>query len=544
MLVMRFMPDGSLDTTFNGTGALIVGPPGGTATGRAIAVQSDGKILVAGGFGTDLYLRHFTVLRFLPDGSPDLTFNGSGEVISSMGNISDTINAMVLQKDGKIVVAGTAESTTPPGSPHVQTSQFAVARYLPDGQLDPEFNGTGKYIAGGALEFDARAFCVMVQEDGKIVAGGIAHPDAALLRLDSQGRPDPTFNGTGQATYALGSARPSIQSMVLDSAGRIVAAGGFRVEETGGPAFVMEVLPDGSLDPLFRGTGFLTTSLGADSGAFFAAAREKEGTLLTAGAAPMGRSKVALARYQLREDLVLEHPAQTRLTNNSAEPLDFGAVAPGTTFREFTIRNMEGRPLTGLTVTISGESHPGEFAAGAPPVTTLPAGGSTTFMVSFTPSAAPGPHTATLRVRGTADEEHTFTVTLTGHRASPSEVWRYTWFATYDNTGAAADLHDFDADGMVNLMEFALGTHPHQPAPPPITLVKNGIVLEYTYTRPVTSLAELIHQPEFASTPAGPWSAEGITSTVVSDDGVMQSVRVAAPGAAGAGFVRLRVSRR
>ena len=123
-------------------------------------------------------------------------------------------------------------------------------------------------------------------------------------------------------------------------------------------------------------------------------------------------------------------------------------------------------------------------------------------------------------------------------------MWRYTWFASYDNTGTAADLHDFDADGMVNLMEFALGTHPHQPAGPPLTLVKNGTVLEYTYTRPVASLAELIHEPEFASTPAGPWSAEGITSTVVSDDGVMQSVRAAAPASAGAGFVRLRVSRR
>jgi hypothetical protein len=101
-------------------------------------------------------------------------------------------------------------------------------------------------------------------------------------------------------------------------------------------------------------------------------------------------------------------------------------------------------------------------------------------------------------------------------------------------------------------MEFALGTHPHQPAPPPVALVKNGDVLEYTYRRPVDTLTELIHQPEFASTPAGPWSAEGITSTVVSDDGMMQSVRAVVPvpapapggATAGSGFVRLRVSRR
>ena len=78
-------------------------------------------------------------------------------------------------------------------------------------------------------------------------------------------------------------------------------------------------------------------------------------------------------------------------------------------------------------------------------------------------------------------------------------------------------------------MEFALGTNPHQPAPPPQTLVKNGAVLEFTWPQAVASLTEMLIQPEAAASPAGPWSAEGITSTVISDDGLLQTVRAQVP---------------
>lgn len=310
-------------------------------------------------------------------------------------------------------------------------------------------------------------------------------------------------------------------------------------------AFVMRVLPNGLLDPSFHGTGFVTTSFDAPAATIAAVTLEPGGTVLAAGEARSPVGKFALTRYHLTGGFLVEQPEHAALTNNSPEPVDFGTVAVGTRFREFIIRNEEAQPLTGLTVSLSGESHPGEFAIGPPALTTLPPGGTTTFTIAFTPTTTPGLRTATLHVRGHDAEERTFAITLAGRRATPSEVWRYTWFGSYENSGAAADLNDFDHDGVVNLLEYALGTHPHQPAPPPVTLVKNGDVLEYTYTRPVATLTELILQPESAPTPAGPWSAEAITTTVLSNDGVTQTVRAIIPAAAAAsGFVRLRVTRR
>ena len=544
LLLTRFMPDGGMDNTFNGTG-FVMAPAVEWFTAGAVAIQSDGRILVAGGTGPGLYSKHFTVARFLPNGLPDASFNGSGKVVTAMGDVSDEIHAMALQKDGKIVVAGTSESVAPAGSTGTQTSQFAVARYLPNGALDTGFNGSGKFLAGQALEFNAKGLCVAVQNDGKIVVGGKAWPNVALMRLDAQGQPDLTFNGTGQGTYPVG-VRPVISSLLVDGIGRIVAVGGPQEEESTGPALVMQVLPNGQLDTTFRGTGFLTSNLGGTGGVFFAAAREKGGTLLAAGGSPKGRPKVALARFQMAAGVALENPAGTPLTNSSTEVLDFGPVASGTTFRLFTVRNTEAVPLTGLTVSLSGMSNPGEFAVIPPATDTLPVDGSTTFSIAFTPSAAPGPHTATLLARGTAGAEHTFSISLTGRRATPSEVWRYTWFASYENSGTAADLYDFDGDGLENLLEFALGGHPHQTTLPDAGLVRNGEVLEYTYRRSVASLTDVTHQPEFGATPAGPWSAEGITGTVVSDDGVMQTVKavVPVPAERSAGFVRLKVSRR
>src|SRR3954454_3313444 len=155
----RFTADGRLDPTFSGDG--IQGDVGGSA----IALQPDGKIVVA---GTDNAASHsrWTVTRRNPDGSPDTTFSGDGRVTLVKPDFEGYNNAVAIQPDGKIGVAGQANV------------DFGVARYTASGTLDPSFgdDGTATFHPG-TTDYDATIASAMVlQPDGKIVLAGISQP--------------------------------------------------------------------------------------------------------------------------------------------------------------------------------------------------------------------------------------------------------------------------------------------------------------------------------------------------------------------------------
>jgi len=135
-------------------------------------------------------------------------------------------------------------------------------------------------------------------------------------------------------------------------------------------------------------------------------------------------------------------------------------------------------------------------------------------------------------------------VLAVGSTLTAGQLWRFQYFGTVENTGRAADLADPDGDGLLNLMEFAGAAHPLAFSPPPGSLTKNGSHLEFTYTRAKAALAEVNDTVEAADLTSGPWSAAGITSTVLSEDAVLQTVQAAVPAGASKRFVRLRVTRR
>ena len=105
-------------------------------------------------------------------------------------------------------------------------------------------------------------------------------------------------------------------------------------------------------------------------------------------------------------------------------------------------------------------------------------------------------------------------------------------------------MNDFDSDGIVNLIEYATGGNPHLPSPHVGEVVKTADGLEFTFTRPSTAVTELTYQPEAAATPAGPWSAADVTSSVVSEAGGIQTVRATVPATSTSRFMRLRISRK
>jgi len=207
IVLAQYTPTGALDTTGFGGGTGIVTTPIGAldAAAAALAVQPlDGKIVVAGLAGnafTNVW--DAALLRYNANGTLDLPFGGTntGMAITDIGSSSNYANAVALQADGKIVVAGNAFA-----NPSANTSDFAVLRYNTDGSLDKTgFGSPNGYVTTSVGAFD-NGYAVAVQTDNKIVVAGNADAGVgdrlALLRYNADGSPDLGFGTAGIVTRA------------------------------------------------------------------------------------------------------------------------------------------------------------------------------------------------------------------------------------------------------------------------------------------------------------------------------------------------------
>ena len=147
----------------------------------------------------------FVLARYNPDGSPDASFDGDGRVFTDFG-YGDVVNALAIQRDGKIIAVGIAKSSS-----SRDANEFGVARYKPDGSLDASFDGDGRVLTAFTSLTDV-AVDAVVQPDGKIVVGGNAgfsfepprNLDYALARYNADGSLDPGFDGDGKITTTPG----------------------------------------------------------------------------------------------------------------------------------------------------------------------------------------------------------------------------------------------------------------------------------------------------------------------------------------------------
>lgn len=218
MVLARHMPDGSLDASF-GSAGIVMGPPLGTVLD--LTTQSDGKIVVAGYQGVDG--EDLILARYLPDGSLDPTFGSSGITTTDLGG-GDAINAIALQRDGRIVAAASSWDRTG------RVCRFIVARYTADGALDASFGQGGLAAETGFGGTNESANAIMVQPDGHIVAAGrtgteeYASFDFALARYNADGSLDASFGDAGKVTTDLGGHGDFAQA-VARQRGRIVVAG-------------------------------------------------------------------------------------------------------------------------------------------------------------------------------------------------------------------------------------------------------------------------------------------------------------------------------
>jgi uncharacterized delta-60 repeat protein len=304
-LVLRDVNSGSagtLDSSF-GTSGTVTTDFDSYSSLIGLAIQPDGKVVIAGTSGSD-----FALARYNPDGTLDTSFGTDGEVTTDF-TTSDGANSLVLQPDGKIVVAGQAWDST------ISGHDFAVVRYNADGSLDTGFGTDGMVhtdFGGGST-----ANSIVLQPDGKMIVAGYAfststNDDFALARYDTDGSLDSTFGDGGKLTTDFGGSwdhswfgsYDSANSVALQSDGKIVVAG--EAFKNNGPNNYIDMAlarydTDGSLDSTFGDGGKLIVDSGSSDAARELAV-QADGKIIVAGIAVDGNGAAGFVVASLNSD--------------------------------------------------------------------------------------------------------------------------------------------------------------------------------------------------------------------------------------------------
>ena len=319
--VARYNPNGTLDTTFSGDGKLLTNF-GGIDKAEDVAIQPDGKIVVAGSRCLDDIWPDqkcdLAIARYQINGALDPTFSGDGKAITGFGGGSNGFwGGLAIQSNGKIVVNGWMWNGT--------DFDFAVYRYNANGALDTTFSGDGRVRVGFATGPQDMANDLALQPDGKVVVSGhscdtvnFENCDFAVLRLNANGTLDTTFSGDGRQTINFGG-NEGPEGIAVQPNGKIVVAGS---RWTPAALFALVRLnPNGSLDTAFSGDGRVLTGFGPGVGAGCGDVRvQSNGKIVAAGYAG---DDLALARYNANGTL------DTTFSTDGRVRVDFGSDDTG-----------------------------------------------------------------------------------------------------------------------------------------------------------------------------------------------------------------------
>ncbi len=284
-VLLRYTTNGVLDTTFSGDGIL----DGGTSYNTSIAVGPDNKIVVAGALIVQATsVADWRVRRFTSAGEPDTTFSGDGRIdIDFGGNSNEVPRGIAVLPNGKTLVGGTAN----PGG-----TNFALALLTTNGSLDTGFDGDGKVITDLPGTTSESVNDMKVQGDGKIILAGSSGLDTAFVRYNANGTLDNTFDGDGiLITDIVGNSTDQARSVAVQANGKIVAVC------TSGPAdfYVLRLNQDGSRDADFGNNGLVVSDMtNGSTDRSFDLAIQSNGKIVVAGSTQNTASvNFCLARY-------------------------------------------------------------------------------------------------------------------------------------------------------------------------------------------------------------------------------------------------------
>lgn len=281
--IARYSGAGKLDRTFGGNGKVLTYF---ASIVRGLAVQADGKVVAVGASSRGL---GFALARYTRRGRLDPSFGRSGKVVTPFAArvaSNAQANAVAIQRDGKIVVAGWADTSS-----DQVWQRLALARYNADGTLDRSFGNRGRVVTRVG-DLGTQAVALVVQPDGKLVLTGGARVGRdsgfALVRYSADGKLDPSFGRGGMAFNGVG----VVEALAIQRDGKLVTAG----SATGRyrKFSLSRFLEDGSVDESFGRSGRLVTDFRAGAIAE-AVVVQPDGKIVAAGTV-LWRD-FALARY-------------------------------------------------------------------------------------------------------------------------------------------------------------------------------------------------------------------------------------------------------
>jgi len=290
--VARYLPDGKLDASFHATGYTTLNIGGGNAMAQAIVVQEDGKIVIAGTSdnGANEASSAVFLIRLTDTGAPDTSFGTSGTLVLPLGDKTGNAFDLQMTLDGNILVAGTAGGSN--------GLQAMIARVDQQGKMDTAFGTDGIVLID--RDYETAAHSLVVQSDNSILLAGYSKPEGtaglSLFRLKADGSFDEAFGTRGEVRISDKQGEAVIYDMAAQADGRLVVVGTYDNGEYR-EVILGRFLANGQIDTSFGTAGMVRSDLGYDS-VGYGVAVQKDGAILVTGYTQTVKGKdIILLRY-------------------------------------------------------------------------------------------------------------------------------------------------------------------------------------------------------------------------------------------------------
>lgn len=294
LAIVRYNENGTLDLNFGNSGIIISQYFNTDTYGEDMIIQQDDKIVVVGTTKNSNSKNVMLAARYNPNGTLDTSFNTTGMITIDFLNIGATCNSVIQQNDGKLILAGSNYVT--PGN-----AKLAIARLATDGNLDISFDSDGKQTStSNACE----SFGLKIQNDDKIVVAGTIEingsRDFIVARFNNDGSTDTSFSSDGFVTNNVGLFHDYCYTMTIENSGNILIAGATRMTQQANANFtILRYTNNGELDTTFNNNGIVITQLANSETIINSIMLQTDGKIIALGFKVFNNStEIAMARYR------------------------------------------------------------------------------------------------------------------------------------------------------------------------------------------------------------------------------------------------------
>lgn len=296
---MLFNSDGTLATEFGNNGIFLSASAPGDEFAYSMAIQADGKIVLAGSAGDDQFRAMPAIWRLNADGSPDLSFGNNGATLMTVENSDNDFSSVLVESSGAIVASGHYDQGLTSGGQ--QNFDFLTARFLANGTPDVNFGGDGYVETPISFEYSEEAFGMVIAEDGNIVVSGYTLAtdlsyDFALMKFRTDGTLDAAFGNNGIVVHNFGSG-DVIYDMILQN-GKFLCAGASGSGFDNLDFTMIRFNPNGTVDTDFGDNGTLRTDIAGGFDEANGIVIQQDGRIVLAGKGNNGvQNDAIVVRY-------------------------------------------------------------------------------------------------------------------------------------------------------------------------------------------------------------------------------------------------------